>query len=454
MFALIGVLILAIIVVLVTALSGSKNVSESDNTLTIWSPFDEGDIYKQISEEFLIDNPTVKLSFKYIPATDAKDYEAKVVDAIAGGGGPDIWLIRTDWLPKHQSKLIPSTKYINLSRTKQTEVEAAEEFFGAAVAAQNIRDGALFGFPLAVDSLALYINTKVVNDTVNTLSENDSAEAEKLNTPPTTWEELAAWSRLLTKKDSRNISVSGFSLGTTGNTYAPVDSFLGLLAQNGGSLFTDDEKGVGLHLVKVVDGKNQTPGLQALTLFSSFARSGDPNYSWNATMGDPVSAFVNNKLAMMLGYSTLSKDIQKAKKDFDTVKIVPLPQVGDPAITNKRIDAANYWTHVVSRVSNKPSTAWAYLQTLGTSGSQKYSQLTGKPSFTQAQEATIKLSSGDLGETELFAQQASFAPAVYKSDWQTSDEIIQDMLNQALISGQSLQAAIDSAAERLKALIK
>ncbi|MEK7201998.1 MAG: extracellular solute-binding protein [Patescibacteria group bacterium] len=453
-FALIGVIVLAVAVVLITALTGDKDTTTTDNTLTIWSPFDEADIYKQISEEFLTDNPTVKLSFKYIPATDAKDYEAKVVDAIAGGGGPDIWLIRTDWLAKHQSKLIPSTKYIDISKTKQTEAEAAETFFGPAIAAQNIRDGALFGFPLAVDSLALYVNTKVVNDTVNALSESHEAEAEKLNSAPTTWEELAVWSRLLTKKDSRSISVSGFSLGTTGNTYAPVDSFVGMLAQNGGSLFTHDEKGVGLHLVKVIDGKDQTPGLQALTLFSSFARAGDPNYSWNATMGDPVSAFVNNKLAMMLGYSTLSRDIQKAKKDFDTVKIVPLPQVGDPAITNKRIDAANYWTHVVSKVSNKPSTAWAYLQTLGTAGSQKYAQLTGRPSFVQAQEATIRLSVGDLGGTELFAQQASFAPAVYKSDWQTSDEIVQDMLNQALISGQSLQAAIDSAAERLKTLIK
>ena len=308
---------------------------------------------------------------------------------------------------------------------------------------------------MAVDSLALYINTKVVNDTVNALSENNSVEAEKLNTAPTTWDEVATWSRLITRKDSRgNISIAGLSLGTTGNTYAPVDTYLGMLAQNGGSLFTEDEGGVALHLIKVVDGKNQTPGLQALTTFSSFARSGDPNYSWNAAMGDPINAFINNRLAMMIGYSSLSKDIQKAKKDFDSVKIVPLPQVGDPDITNKRFDAANYWTHVVSKVSNKPSTAWAYLQTLGTSGSQKYSQLTGKPSFTQAQEATIKLSSGDLGETELFAQQASFAPAMFKPDWQTIDEAIQDMINQALLPGQSLQAAVDSAAERLKKLLE
>ena len=451
-FALIGVFVLAIVVVLITALSGSKDASKTDNTLTIWSPFDEGDVYKQISEQYLADNPTIKLSFKYVPATDAKEYEAKVVDAIASGTGPDIWLIRTDWLSKHQTKLIPSTKYIDLSNTKKTESETAQEYFGTNIANQNIRDGALYGFPLAVDSLALYINTKVVSDAVSNLPESNSTEAEKLSTTPTTWDELAIWSRLLTKKDARgNISVSGMALGTTGNTYAPVDSYLGLLSEFGGSLFTEDGKGVDLHLIKVVEGKNQRPGLQALATFRSFARAGDQSYSWNAAMGDPVNAFVNNKLAMMLGYSTLSRDIFKAKKEFVDGKIIPLPQVSDPAVTNKRVDTANYWTHVVSKYSNKPATAWAYLQALGGTGSQRYAQLTGKPSFIQSQEASANLSSSDLGGTDLFAQQAVFAPVVFKPDWQVSDEVIQDMLNQALISGQSLQATVDSAAERLKA---
>ena len=88
-FALIGVFVLAVVVVLITALSGSKSSSKTDNTLTVWSPFDEGDVYKQISEQYLSENPTIKLSYRYVQATDAKDYEAKVVDAVASGNGPD-----------------------------------------------------------------------------------------------------------------------------------------------------------------------------------------------------------------------------------------------------------------------------------------------------------------------------------------------------------------------------
>lgn len=454
-FALIGVFVLAVAVVIIVALGGSKKTTITDNTLTIWSPFDEADAYKQISQQFLQDNPSIKLSFRKVDSTDAKDYEAKVVDAIASGAGPDIWLVRTDWLAKHQAKLTPSAGYVSWSKDKKTDQEAAQQYFGTAIADQNSRDGKLYGFPLSVDSLALYINTKVVSDASNALAATNQAEADKLGNAPTTWSDLTTWSRLLTKKDAKgSVTVGGLALGTTGNTYAPVDVFIGILSQLGGSLFTSDEKGVALHLVKVVNNQNQTPGLRALTLFSSFARPSDPNYSWSATMGDPVTAFVNNKLAMMIGYSTLSKDIQRADKNFDTVKIIPLPQIDDPAVTGKRVDVANYWINAVSKFSTKPQIAWAYLQALGSTGSQKYSQLTGKPAFTQSQDASIKLAAGDLGETALFAEQAFFAPAVYKPDWQTTDEIVQDMINQSLIANQSLQDAIDSAAERLKGLLK
>jgi len=453
-FGLIGVVVLAIVIFLVVALSGG-NKKAVDNTLTIWSPFDEADTFNKISEQFLTDNPAIKLSYKYVQATDAKDYEARVVDAIANGNGPDIWLIRTDWLAKHQAKLVPSTSYVTWSKGKSDEAAAAEDFFGKAIADQNIRGGHLYGFPLSVDSLALYINTKVLADAAGALSLSGSADVDKLADAPATWTDVVTWDHLLTKKDSKgNITTAGIALGTTGNTYAPVDVFNAMLSQYGGSLFTDDEKSVALHLAKVVNGQSQTPGAQALTLFSSFAKPADPNYSWNATLGDPVNAFVDNKLAMMIGYSSLSQGIHKANKDFDAVKIVPLPQVDDPAVTGKRIDAANYWTLAVSKFSNKPATAWDYLKALGAAGFQKYGALTGKPSLAQVQDAPVKLTPGSLGETDLFAQQVSFAPAVFKPEWQATDQIVQDMLNQALLANQTPQAAVDSAAERLKALLQ
>src|SRR5687767_532320 len=92
------------LIVLLSSRGGTGTTAAT--TLKIWSPFDEGGIYQTMAAPFLTANSNVKLEFRHIQAENAKDYEAKVVDAIASGKGPDIWLIRNDWLPKHQPKLI------------------------------------------------------------------------------------------------------------------------------------------------------------------------------------------------------------------------------------------------------------------------------------------------------------------------------------------------------------
>lgn len=456
-FALVGLVVLGVIVVIVSALSNSsKNITPIDNTLTIWSPFDEEKVYQEISAEFLAANPDVKLSFRHIEAKDSKEYEAKVVDAIAAGTGPDIWLMRNDWLAKHETKLTSSKGYVSWSSDRKlSEAEAAESFFGPAIAKQNSRNGELMTIPFSVDTLALYVNSKVFTENQRSLEDvGKDADAEILRTKPATWSDVQIQSRLLTKKDNRGtITQSGIALGTSVNSYAPVDTLLTMLTQYGGSLFTDDEKSVAVHLIKVVDGANQTPGAQALDLFTSFARPSSENYTWNAGLGDPVKAFVDGKLAMLVGYSSVSKDIKALNKDFENVSILPLPQLTDPAISNSRIDGAYYWTHGVSRFSNKPTLSWQFLNSV-VKKSSEYSKLTGKPSLKDTVDVTAKLSGASLGDTELFAQQATFASTPFKPDWQSVDETIQDMLNQSLLANQSIQSVVDSGAVRLKELIK
>jgi len=456
-FALVGLLVIAVIVVIVSALSNSsKNKTPIDNTLTIWSPFDEEKVYQEISAEFLAENPDVKLSFKYIEANDSKEYEAKVVDAIAAGTGPDIWLIRNDWLPKHESKLTSSKSYVSWSKdSKQTELEAASSYFGSAITGQNSRNGELFTTPLSVDSLALYINTKVVSETSRDYDDaGNSTAVDQLSALPVTWDGVQQWSRLLTKKDNRGaITKSGIALGTSVNSYAPVDTLITLLTQYSGSLFTEDEKSVAIHLIKVVDGANKTPGAQALDLLTSFAKPTHENYTWNAGLGDPIKAFVDGRLAMFIGYSSAQSQIRALNKNFEDVKILPLPQVADPAVSNKRADGAYYWTQGVSKFSNKPSLAWTYLKAL-TSQVKKYSKLTGKPVPDSGEVVTIKLSPTTLGDMGLYSQQVIFATTPFKKDWQGVDEIVQDMLNQALLPNQSTQSVVDSAAARLKDQVK
>lgn len=445
-----------VLILVVVLISRNNNQAPTAVTLKIWSPFDEGKVYRDMAQPFLDAHPNVNLDFRFVEAADAKDYEAKVVNAIAAGSGPDIWLIRNDWLPKHETKITPSNGLIRWSKDRKvTEATAFSAFIGEAAVKQNSRAGQIYGAPLAVDSLALYINRKVVNQVINELNEQSSKNAEVFQAAPLTWAKLEAWSRLLTKPTKDGFDRSGIALGTLGNTYAATDVLTALLYQKQGSLFTADETQAALHLAKTIDGQTVIPGQQAIDFYSSFARPGDKNYSWNSSVGDPVKALVDGKVAMILGYSSLVKDIRKLNNDIDTISVYPLPQQTDQQVKDGRVDFAAYWSHVVDKTSAQPALAWQFLQGLYTNENYRvYSKATAKPTVNSLQnQPAIILSSSDMNDTTVFATQALTTTQVYKVEWQQVDQVLQDMINQSTVLRQSPQAVVDTATEALKKLL-
>lgn len=450
-----GVVIIAGVVFLVifsiaAFLIGRSPEAPTSTTLKIWSPFDEAEVYEEMSAEFLAARPGTKLEFRHISAKDAKEYEAKVVDAIASGEGPDIWLIRNDWLPKHEPKLTPIPETLKWSNNKDvSEQQALRELFTEPVVKQNTRNGRLFAVPLSVDSLALYINENVIAQVRRELSENDDQRAEALAGFPETWEEVEVWSRLATVSNRGQLSRSGLSLGTISNTYAPVDTFLAILYQLNGSIYSADESEVSFHHSSL-DGS--LPAKSAIERFSSFSLSANPNYSWNESLGDPLRRFVDGKLAMMLGYSSLQNDILRQSKDASGFTVAPLPQDKPLSLPNDEPKHfASYWTHAVSRDSVQPLLAWQLLKSYTDRNHlTTYGKATLKPTVNQIQGYQPKLSSTTLGDLSLFAQQVAFSQLVYKPEWQFVDETIQTMIRSVAELGQSAQSAVDTAAETLK----
>lgn len=450
-----GVVIIAGVVFLVifsiaAFLIGRSPEAPASTTLRIWSPFDEAEIYEEISAEFLAARPGTKLEFRHVAAKDAKEYEAKVVDAIASGEGPDIWLIRNDWLPKHEPKLTPIPETLKWSSKKDvSEAQALVELFTEPVVEQNSRNGKLLAMPLSVDSLALYINQDVIREVRRELSEKDDERADELTGFPKTWSDVESWSRLITLNNNGRLSRSGLALGTINNTYAPIDTFVALLYQLGGKLYSDDESEVSFHHAGA-DGI--VPAKVALERFSSFSVSGNPSYSWNESLGDPVEQLVDGKLAMMVGYSTLQSDILKQNKDVSKIVIAPLPQDQPLLLPNDEPKYfAGYWTHVVSRDSTQPLLAWQLLKSYTARGLQTaYSKATIKPTVNQIQGYKPKLGSTDMGDLSLFAQQVAYSQVTYKPEWQFVDETMQTMIRSVVELGQSAQSAVDTAAEMLK----
>lgn len=430
-----GVVSLAIIIIVVLLLRSRPNTETI--TLTIWSPFDEGKIYEEMSQPFLLKERTnLKLEFRYIEAKDAKDYEAKVVDAIASGHGPDIWLTRFDWLPKHVSKSIPAIP----ARKSDNPIEIAKSFLLPAVVDLNIYNGKLYGVPLFADSLALIYN----NDFYSRIYNELPGEQQKiLDKEPTSWETLKAQASLISRSRSGALSRSAIALGTSNNTIAATDVLAALLIQNKIKILSDDGKDVVFNLAVFINNQPHFPAAETLDFYTSFARPDQPNYSWSPFSGDPLEKFLASEVGSITGYLSTLKQVRAANPSFK-IQVFPFPQK-DP---DSPIYFISGWTHLVNAQSKQSSLAWAYLSYLMEVETQNfYSQKTGRLSTSLKQ-----LPPSDSAE-RVFQNQLKTGSHLTKPEWQIVDESLQDAVNLVIRDNQTAQTVVDTIAQRFKQFV-
>ncbi len=447
---LIGVVFLVVlgVVMFIAARSGSNQPAQAP-VIKVWSPFDEKKVYDEMVKRFLADYPGTSVEFKYVAATDAKDYEAKVVDAIASGNGPDVWLIRTDWLPKHASKLTAMPQGLGWQvGKKETELDAIKRIFSEAVVAQNSYQGGLYGLPTAVDSLVLFVNKQALNKTLSKHPQK-LANDPVLSAYPRTWGELEQWVRLLTIRNGATVSQPTIALGTLNNTYAATDIYTALLSQFKGDFYNTPTEVV----FNLALGDGTVPATKALDLFTSFSRPDHPNYTWNESLGDPVKKFVADELPLLIGYAGLYKEFLLLDNAVSSVQVVPLPQAQPIVLpTDERTDFAAYWTHVVPRASSNNRLAWRLITYLVNSNNQDfYASKTLRVAYMNvSRKNTHSLSSSSLGNSPVFPKQVFNARPVLKPDWQFVDSQIQAMIRAVQAGQLTVQAAVDTTAQRLK----
>ena len=192
-----------------------------------------------------------------------------------------------------------------------------------------IKNGAIYGIPLQMDTLNLYIN-------------KDLFQASGLKVP-TNWIEFRDYARQLTVKDeNNNIKTAGAALGTYGNIAHAPDIISMLFAQNGVNL-----EDISLDTQAVSD---------ALNFYSSFAL---PLANvWDNTLDHSVRAFASGNLAMYFGYSW----------DFFTIKSINPNLSFDiypvPSLPGRNITIASYWAEGVSAKSIHQKEALLFLKFL------------------------------------------------------------------------------------------
>lgn len=395
--------------------------NSQEGSLTIWGVFDDGSVFQPSIDAFNKQNPNVKIT--YVKKSYA-DYENTLVDAIASDSGPDIFAVSNFWIPKHKSKMAAAnTNIMSVQEFSQSFIPSAYNDF--------VSDGKIYGIPLYTDNLALIYNKKLFGK-------------DNLYEAPQNWNDVLDYSKILTKKAPGNpteITQAGIALGTNGVSRS-ADILTALMLQNSTPMISDDRRSYNFNqFVKDSSGTPVYPGTSALNFYTSFANPNKVSYSWNDALGNSTTAFAQEKVAMIIGYSYFIPQIVKANPSLD-YGIAPLPQIKGAA---DNIDFVNYWGWSVSNRSKNTDAAWTFLKFLtGNEQSNNYLRATGQ---TSSQKNEVGSSN------KVFDDQKYYSETIFKGDADVFDQIFTDMIDDVVKYNQPNQSAIDSAARKANEML-
>lgn len=473
------IFIVLIVVVVVLASKGGEKKSRPAQitfpkepvTLVWWNLFDEEDVFKKLLTEYHAKRPNVTI--KYIKK-DYETYEQDLLNALAAGTGPDIFVLRHDWMPKHLDKITPMPDGMDLIEKKKKEPEKDlstqfKELFVPGAYSTLVYENKIYGIPLWMDSLALYYNKDIFERTLQKRKEElnrlmhqtENEERKKieekrkqvsnlLSQPPSTWDDFIEVVKLITEKDGKgNIVQPAVAMGTANNVERAADLLSLLMLQNNTQMVTADKKTAIFNLsTKKQDGSIIYPGTMALDFYTAFARPEKEVYTWNKSFPNAVEAFGRGQVAMMFNYSYYIPILKRKYPELN-FEVAPMPQIKEIL---QRVDYSYYWPIVVSKNTQYPQVAWDFLKFIAAKDKIKaYAQQTQRPSSLKEVAKSISLYSQTaylegLKGLKVYSAQAWTAINWYKGgEPEKIEEVFKIMIN-SVLAGQPLQTAIDTAA--------
>ncbi|OGI29589.1 MAG: hypothetical protein A2288_00545 [Candidatus Moranbacteria bacterium RIFOXYA12_FULL_44_15] len=322
-----------------------QNPKQYSLNLEVWGVLDDRETLNKIFEVYKKTNPNVeKIEYKKITYDT---YKKELIEAMASGQGPDIFLLHNTWLSGFSDKTVPAPGEI------LTEQKFRNDFVDV-VADDFLVNGQIWAAPMSVNCLGLYYNKDLFNEA-------------GITSPPKTWDEFVEDTEKLTKFDEFNaIKQSGAAIGTAYNINRSTDIFNLLMLQNGTKMFEGDRAAFDRALS--VGSSYVSSGENALNFYTQFAKTGSPSYTWNSNLHYSLDAFAESTVAMMFSYPWNIETV-KSKAPKLNFAIASVPQFESGVKANY----ANYWALAVAK--NKASTvddkvrvaeAWKLIKYLAT----------------------------------------------------------------------------------------
>ncbi len=412
-----------IIIALVAFFFGRKGgTSDIGGEIMFWG-FEDVTSWREVIEAYE-DQYGVKVIYQ---KKLREGYESELLNALAAGQGPDVFFIHHTWLNKHLEKLAPfptnSFSPINM-----------RSLFVEVVGDDLIRNDAVYGLPVYLDTLALYYNKSIFNT------------AGVIN-PPETWEEFTDVVKKIVIRDEDTSSIlrAGAAFGASQNVAYSGDILQTLMLQNGTKMIDQERERFVFNQPVLQEGEQFKPGENALSFYTSFTDPATSVYTWHRRLADSLSAFKRGEVAMYIGYA---KDFKEIKSSNIMFGVSPLPQVRNQEEDPGYIDLnfANYWAGAVNKMSYNRSTAQSFLRYIS-SRNAVYSFLS-KENLPTARRDLIEIQDLDPG-LKIFARQGLTAVSWPQPDYRVVTSVFNDMIEDVVLGRLSVEEALEDGVRAL-----
>lgn len=371
------------------------NTEPQPVTIRVWG-LDPSDVFEQLANSYHANNPNVTIEYREL---DPDYYEDQVINAMASGEGPDVFMVNNRNLYGFENKIMP---YGGLSPVVNPDknafdLAALRSSFPSVVEQDFVRNSKIYALPLYVDTLAMFYN-------------QDIFDRASIVTAPRTWEDFKKVVPYLRSMNQNNqIIQAAAAIGGSDKTVKYSANLVELL------------------LVQNADSKSAGKEQDAFDFYLQFGNSAGSYYTWNETLGGDYEAFQNDKAAIIFGYYSDKKELLE-KNPYLNLRVVQVPQVSSNAKS-----LADYWGLSVSRQSKIPNEAWDFIVKFTTSyeTAKAYMVATSRP---PALKFLIEENINDI-DLGIFARQALIARAYQTVDGRAADLYINQAINK-VVSGQ------------------
>lgn len=420
--------------------------------LNLYVLYDNTDAYQEQIQAFQSRNSGLIVRTKKFVNID--EYEDLIINEIAEGEGPDIFMVHSSWMPKHYKKLYP----LPLDQPIVMNADLFRQTFFQSAADDLIIDEQIYGMPQSIDNLAIFYNKQHFKDLI--------ATSDK---PGALWEEIKEQATTLTKRNNspERFSLAGIALGRSDNISSAVDILYAMMLQYGVAFYDDKEERAIFATSQGGAIGSDKPGVEALELFTSFGLPSYRNYSWNeyitgfAPEEKEVNPFIRGKVSMIIGYpylyDTIEQGIQQQQRqgsqhiDLDDVGIATFPQLVTSAEATQRDTYASYFPLVVARTTDMPAEAWSLIQFLTSSDAlQTYHKKTNRP--TSRKDMVAEQQTEPLFGT--FAFQAPFSKSFTIYDDSAYRKVFADAIDEVVRNVSTADQALTSAQQKITCIVQ